>query len=181
MSGRFDGWDCVELRRRLRLRAGLLHQDRRIQVRFDASDLVNDTWVRAAATEAFPEGLDTLDKQLAWLLTVQGNLMIDRYREEQAQLRDVRREQGDEGLRAALLDTSLAAGVLMADAGPGPEEQAERRELLEKAFERMTEEERSVVRAKMEGHKFREIAETMGRPLHEVTRLYYGALEKAGE
>lgn len=179
MSERFNGWDMAELRRRLRLRAGVLHRDKRINVRFDASDLVNDTFLRAAETKAFPAGLETPEQRLCWLMAVMDNLMIDKYREEQAQRRDVRREQGDEALRASLLDSSLAPGVLFADDGPGPVEIASRREQLELALEKMNEDERAIVRARLAGNKFREIAESLNRPIHEVTKLYYGALEKA--
>lgn len=179
MSDRFEGWDVEALRGVLRARAATLHRDRRVRVRFDESDLVNETFLKATRTESFPDDLDTPGKQLAWLMTIQGNLLRDMLDHEHAAKKDVRREQDEEGLRQALHESSIAHGAMLPSPGPRPDELAERQELLRAALGAMTEAEQQIVRFKLEGHTFDEIAKLTGRGGPEVARAYYAALKKA--
>jgi RNA polymerase sigma factor (sigma-70 family) len=179
VSDRFKGWDVEALRNVLRARAATLHRDRRVKVRFDESDLVNETFLKAARTESFPNDLDSPAKQLAWLMAVQGNLLCDMLDHEHTAKKDVRREQDEEGLRQALHDSSVAHGAMLPAQGPRPDEVAERQELLQAALSAMTEDEQQIVKLKMENRTFDEIAQLTGRGGPEVARIYYAALKKA--
>src|SRR3954471_16408674 len=88
-----DGWNLERCRNFLMTRARMIRLNPRIRVRFDESDLVQETLLKAAdpATPACNGATEA--ERLAWLEQIQSNLYIDRYRAQHAGKRDVDREQ----------------------------------------------------------------------------------------
>ena len=88
-----DGWDLERCRAFLMTRARMIRLNPRIRVRFDESDLVHETLLRAADPAMAPCRGTTEADRLAWLEQIQSRLYIDLYRAEHAAKRDVDREQ----------------------------------------------------------------------------------------
>jgi DNA-directed RNA polymerase specialized sigma24 family protein len=86
-----DGWDLERYRTYLRARARLLWLDRRVRLRFDESDLVQETLLRAAASDEPCRGQSDAER-IAWLERIQDRVLIDKDREHHAEKRDVKRE-----------------------------------------------------------------------------------------
>src|SRR5260370_29991824 len=87
-----DGWDLNRYRAYLRSGTRLLWLDRRVRVRFDESDLVQETLLRAAAS-AEPVRGKTDRERINWLERIQDRVLIDKDREHHADKRDVSREK----------------------------------------------------------------------------------------
>lgn len=126
-----DGWDLERYRAYLRTRARLLSLDRRVRVRFDESDLVQETLLRATATSEPCRG-QTDRERVAWLERIQDRVLIDKDREHRADKRDVAREQD---LHAALLSSTADWEGNVADDSLGPDDQAVRREMFLRVIE----------------------------------------------
>ena len=80
-----DGWDLDQYRAALRRRAGTLRIDPRVQVRFDESDLVQETLMKAVQADQSPCKGTSHDERIAWLFAIQENLLLDKYDEQFAQ------------------------------------------------------------------------------------------------
>lgn len=127
---------CLHVRA---LRLGRLYRSR-----FDSSDVVQETLVRAV------RGLDQVHgtgegEFVRWLQAIVGNVLVDLVREHGAGKRDPRRERTVADA-AGEADTPLAAYLAAAD--PGPSTLAARREELLRlaaAVERLPEAERDAV------------------------------------
>jgi RNA polymerase sigma-70 factor (subfamily 1) len=167
MAGQ-EKWDFEEYRKELRLRAGFLIRDPRLQGRFDESDLVQETLLKAIDPQTPPCLGQTPEERVAWLLTIQNNLAIDRLRNHFAQRRDVRKELREQQLQALRrdLDESTAVWVSMFVAhSPTPSEQLvalEEQQSLRRAVEQLPDREAAVMRLRLnEGMTIAEIAERL--------------------
>jgi RNA polymerase sigma-70 factor (subfamily 1) len=146
----------------LRVEARMLRIDPRVRRRFDSSDVVQKTMVKAneniAACRATTPG-----QRICWLREILHNEVRDLFRREYARCRDVRRERS---LNAALAKSSARLDSILAAAGPSPSSQIEQQEyllrlttLLDAVLEQLTESQRDVVVLhKLQGLSVEEIA-----------------------
>jgi RNA polymerase sigma-70 factor (ECF subfamily) len=152
---------------------------RRLQGKVDASDLVQDTFLEAH--RHFPNFQGTSEPQLvSWLrkiLATQVAHLLRHYLGTQG--RDVRLEQE---LAVGIDNSSQALGADLAACLSSPSQQAVRREqsvLLADALERLPEDYREVlVLRHLEGLRFPEIAQRMGRSLDSVQKLWLRGLDR---
>jgi RNA polymerase sigma factor (sigma-70 family) len=135
------------IRRAVRLR--LL--DARLGAVLDSTDICQSVlasfFVRAAAGQY---DLDQPDQLVKLLVTMARNKLASKVRQERADCRDFRRVDADHQL------TNLA------DAQPGPSQEATARELLHAAVGRLTPEERRLVELRNAGHDWDTIAGQVG-------------------
>jgi RNA polymerase sigma factor (sigma-70 family) len=181
MASPLDDWDLKRYREILRERASRLRRDPRVQVRFDESDLTNETLLNALKTPQPPEGLTDDEKRLRWLAVIQDNTLIDLYRKQFAAKRDVRREQNFQSLQEALRESSIDQARLAVDPSPSPAEQAEQREierLTDDAIQRLGSPQRDILRLRQQGRTLEEIAQVLGLTLPSVAGHYYRSLKK---
>jgi RNA polymerase sigma factor (sigma-70 family) len=160
-----DGWDLNWYGERLRTRAQTLHIDARVQVVFDESDLAQATLMRAADPERPPCTGATDGQRLAWLFQIQERLLLDKYDEQFADKRDVRRKVDLAAIQAAVLESTADFPPIGEDKGPSPSEQAAGREelaILDRYFEQLSSADREVLTLRRQGLKIREIAERLG-------------------
>jgi RNA polymerase sigma-70 factor (ECF subfamily) len=156
-----------------------LQIDRRLQGKLDASDLVQETFMKAY------RGFDqfrghTEAELLAWLRKLLATTLTDlAHRRYGRQRRDVRLEQrlaADLDRSSAALDRALVAGQ------SSPSEQAVHREqavLVADALDQLPEHYREVlVLRHLEGLSFAEVAKKMGRSLGAVEKLWMRALAR---
>lgn len=149
---------------------------RDLQVRLDASDLVQEALLEAHRD--FRQFLGQTEAELTvWLRQILVRNLADQLRHHQSQKRNFQREQP----LAVLVEQahqSLAAPI------SSPSAQASRREhavLLANALARLPEDYRSVVTMRhLEGRSFDEVAEVMGRSSGAVRMLWMRALERLG-
>jgi RNA polymerase sigma-70 factor (ECF subfamily) len=119
-------WQFAEYRPLLRLQARQLRQDKRLLVRFDWSDLVQQTLLKAHCDLAQFKG-KTEAELIQWLRQILTHTAIDRARHDFAGCRDIRLERS---LRIAVGDSSACLDKFVADRGPSPSEQVQKQELL---------------------------------------------------
>jgi RNA polymerase sigma factor (sigma-70 family) len=184
MSSPLEGWDLERYRIVLRERAVRLHRDRRVQVRFDESDLTNETLLNALKAKQVPAGLDDDNKRLAWLATIQDHTLIDLFRKQFAGKRDVRRERDLQSLQQALRDSSILHVQLAIDPSALPPERAEQREnerLTDEAIARLDPPQCDILRLRKEGRTFEEIGAELGLTPSSAAGHYYRGLKKLRE
>jgi RNA polymerase sigma factor (sigma-70 family) len=181
MAPPLDGWDLQRYRAVLRQRASWLLRDPRVQVRFDESDLTNETLLNAVKAEQVPEGLDDDRARLAWLAAIQDHVLIDLHRRQFAAKRDVRREQSLQSLREALQESSIDQMQLVADPAGSPSDRAEQRELerlTDAAIDRLPAPQCDVLRLRQHGRTLEQIARQLGLTAPAVAGYYYRGLKK---
>jgi RNA polymerase sigma-70 factor (ECF subfamily) len=152
---------------------------RRLQGKVDASDLVQETFLEAHRNFARFQG--TSEPQLVcWLrqiLAAKVAHLLRHYLGTQG--RDVRLEQQ---LEADLNNSSRLLGGDLAAAISSPSQQAARREqsvVLANALARLPEDYREVIVLRhLEGLRFPEISERMGRSLDSVQKLWLRGLTR---
>jgi RNA polymerase sigma-70 factor (ECF subfamily) len=152
---------------------------RRLQGKVDASDLVQETFLEAHRNFARFQG--TSEPQLvSWLRQILAGkvaYLLRRYLGTQG--RDVRLEQE---LSVGLDNSSRLLGVELVASLSSPSQQAARREqavLLAQALERLPEDYREVIVLRhLEGLRFPEISERMGRSLDSVQKLWLRGLAR---
>jgi RNA polymerase sigma factor (sigma-70 family) len=184
MPSPLDDWDLGRYRTILRERAARLHRDPRVRVRFDESDLTNETLRNALKAKQVPEGLTDDARRLAWLAAIQDRTLIDLYRKQFAAKRDVRRERDLQSLQRALHDSSVVEAQLALDPSAGPVPQAERREderLTDEAIARLDSPQREVLRLRREGRSFEEIGAGLDMTAAAAAGHYYRGLKKLRE
>lgn len=149
----------------------------RLRRKFDATDVVQQAMVEALG--AFPRFRGTTEAELtAWLRSILAHVLAHEVRRYAgAQKRDVAREVS---MEAALAETSLRLGEVLAASGSSPSVHAARREsevLLVEALERLSEDHREVIFLRnVEGLPHEEVAERMGRSPGAVRMLWVRAL-----
>jgi RNA polymerase sigma-70 factor (ECF subfamily) len=164
-------WQPERFRPLLLLQARQLGLDPRLRRRFDASDLVQETLLRAhQRREAFR---GTTPAELArWLQEILANLAMDQVRRETADKRDATLEHS---LHAAAADSSARLERWLAADQSGPEAAAQRHELLlhlAEALEQLPQEQRDVVILRdLQEMPLAQIAAELGRTEKSVAGL----------
>jgi RNA polymerase sigma-70 factor (ECF subfamily) len=170
-------WQPEKYRSILKLMARKLCLDRRLQRRFDSSDLVQQTLLKVH------ENIDQFRGQgepqlLRWLQAILVNTARDQLRKERAAQRDPALEVS---LNAAAADSSAWLERWIAAKQPSPEQEAQRRELLlavAAAMEELPAEQREVVfRHYLMEEPPSVIAERLGRTTKAVAMLLYRGLK----
>jgi RNA polymerase sigma-70 factor (ECF subfamily) len=152
---------------------------RRLQGKVDASDLVQETFLEAHRHFAQFQG--TSEPQLvAWLRQILASRVAQLLRHYfGTQARDIRLEQE---LAADLANSSRLLGAELVASLSSPSQQAARREqavLLANALERLPEDYRQVIVLRhLEGLRFPEIAERLGRTVDSVQKLWLRGLAR---
>jgi RNA polymerase sigma-70 factor (ECF subfamily) len=163
-------WSPERYRPLLRLQARQLQLTPRFERRFDSSDLVQETLLRAHRARGQFRGQGEAEL-LAWLHEILLHVAADEVRKATAQKRDVALEQS---LEALAVDSSARWEKYLADRAPSPAARAERHEellRLAEAVERLPNDQRDAVI----------LRDVMGLPLVEVAaRMRRGERSVAG-
>jgi RNA polymerase sigma-70 factor (ECF subfamily) len=164
-------WHLERYRELLRLLVRQLHLSPRFRGRFDSSDLVQETLLKAQ--RKIEQFRGTSEAELVkWLQQILANTLRDEIRKARAQERDVALEQS---LDAAVADSAARLQAYLADERASPSEQAERRERLLRvaaAIDQLPEDQRTaVIQRDLLGASVAEIAGQMGRTEKSVAGL----------
>jgi RNA polymerase sigma-70 factor (ECF subfamily) len=153
--------------------AGQFRLDRRLRLRFDKSDLVQETLLRAHANETAFQGT-TEAEWIGWLKEILTRTLIDEVRKARAGKRDVAREQS---LQELLASPSAPLEALQTFREPAPSQRAEQLELrthLARAVERLPEDQREVVvRRDLKQEPLAAIAGRLNRTSKSVSCLLF--------
>ena len=148
-----------------------------LQARLDASDLVQETYLKAH--REFGQFLGGGERELVgWLRQILVRTLANQAKHHRALGRDVRRQ---ESLEAALDRSSLAVQAALASpSAGGPSARAVRREesvLLADALERLPTDYRDVfILRNLEHVPIEQVAERMGRSVNAVRKLWTRAM-----
>jgi RNA polymerase sigma-70 factor, ECF subfamily len=148
-----------------------------LQVRLDASDLVQETYLKAH--REFAQFLGGGERELVgWLRQILVRTLANQAKHHRAQARDIRRQ---ESLEVALDRSSLAVQAALASPSMrSPSALAIRREqsvLLANALERLPADYREVfILRNLEQVPVEEVAERMGRSVNAVRKLWTRAM-----
>jgi RNA polymerase sigma-70 factor (ECF subfamily) len=164
-------WHLERYRALLRLLVRQLHLSPRFRGRFDSSDLVQETLLKAQ--RKLDQFRGTTDAELVgWLQQILANTLKDQIRRARAQERDVVLEQS---LEAAVADSSARLEAFLADKGASPGELAERQERIlrvSSAIGQLPEDQRNaVIQRDLLGSSVAEISGQMGRTEKAVAGL----------
>ena len=177
-----EGWDIVRFRAYLRTRAELLKLNPRLLVRFDESDLVQETLLKAADPDTPACRGQTTGERLRWLDEVMTNAFVDLARKHQAEKRDVAAE---ENLRQIVDESTGHWDSSLVDPGARPDERAilnEQRLRLGAAIQQLPAEQREVVMSRdILGQSMTEIAARLGKSKPAVSRSYRLGVEELGK
>jgi RNA polymerase sigma-70 factor (ECF subfamily) len=173
--------DLERCRSLLRLQVRLMEFDPRLRRRFDSSDLIQETLLRAHANRAgFRGGTDA--ELVKWLQEILAHVVRDEVRKAHARKCDVGLEQS---LDAALADSSARLGQYLAASQASPILQAERQEQvlrLAAAIDRLPADQQDVViQRDLQGASVSQIAERMGRSEKAVAGLLSRARSRLRE
>lgn len=164
-------WHLEQYRPLLRLLVRQFRLSPRFRGRFDSSDLVQETFVKAHKKIGQFRG--TTEAELVkWLQQILANTLRDEVRKARAQERDVALEQS---LDAAVADSSSRLAAYLADDRASPVEQVERQERLLRvaaAIDQLPEDQRTaVIQRDLLGASVAEIAGQMARTEKAVAGL----------
>ncbi len=174
-------WTLARYRALLFLHVRQVQLGRLYHARFDSSDVVQETMVRAV------RGLDgvrgkTEVELVGWLQAIVGNVLVDLAREHGAGKRDPRMEQS---VAAMSSDTETPLMAYLASAAPGPSTLLGKQEnvlRLATAVERLPEAERDAVIAHyLLGLSLAETASRLGRSGKGVAGLLFRAKKRLRE
>ncbi|HEY7308326.1 MAG TPA: sigma-70 family RNA polymerase sigma factor [Gemmataceae bacterium] len=164
-------WHLERYRALLRLLVRQFHLSPRFRGRFDSSDLIQETLLKAQRKLEQFRGT-TEAELIAWLQQILANTLRDEVRKARAKERDVALEQS---LEAAVADSSARLAAFLADERASPVEQAERHEQLLRlaaAMNLLPEDQRTaVIQRDLLGASVAEIAEQMERTPKAVAGL----------
>ena len=150
--------------------------DPRLQARIDASDIVQQTLLEAYQDVKAFRG-STSAELAAWLRRILAHNLSNALRDLRRQCRDVGREQS---LEAALDASSRTVEVWLADEQAGPDEQAQRREELDRltrAVAELPEPQREVVLLRhFHGFSIADISRDTGKTAASVAGLLHRGL-----
>jgi RNA polymerase sigma-70 factor (ECF subfamily) len=160
----------------LSFEAKRIHQ-RKLQARFDPSDVVQQTLIEAHQQRNAFAG-DNSVQMAGWLLKMLKNNMIDAVRGNHREKNDVDREQPV----TAIQRSSIRLGAVLAASQSTPSEQAmqhERLLALTAALEQLPENWQTVVRLKhFERRSLKEVAAEMNTTQPAVAGMLFRALER---
>ena len=138
-----ENWQLERYRSFLLLQARQLQQDKRLLVRFDWSDLVQQALLEAHGDLGKFKG-KTEAELIQWLRQILTHTAIDRARHDRAGRRDVRLERT---LEMAVADSSACLDKFLAGRVPSPSEQIRKQEFqarLAEAIEQLPTRQRAV-------------------------------------
>ena len=171
-------WRLEDYYSLLRLQVRKMHLDPRMRRRFDESDLVQETFVKACKNRDQFRG-HTEAELLKWLQEILGHVMIDEIRKNRAQIRDVAREQY---LQEMLAQSSTRLGEFLDNAQSSPSERAERHEQLlcmAAAIDQLAEDERdAIILVHLLKTPVQQVAQQLGRTEKAVASLLCRAMAK---
>ena len=152
--------------------------DSSLRVRLDASDLVQETLMRASRD--FPQFNGTTERQLmSWLRTILARNLANLHKHHHARKRDLDQHRS---LENALDRSSMRIDRVLAGSLSSPSAQAARREravILADALARLPVDYRDVIVMRhLEEAPFAEIATKMGRSSGAVRMLWVRGLER---
>jgi len=164
-------WPLERYRPLLRLQARSLQIGARLRRRFDESDLVQETLLRAQRSAGHFRGGS--ERQLiAWLQAILANTLKDLVRREHAVGRDVAREQE---IIAALSRSSMRLEQFAVARDETPSQALHREELVVRvaaAMERLEQDQRdAIILREMQGLPVKEVADRMGKTEKAVAGL----------
>ncbi|MBL8793542.1 MAG: sigma-70 family RNA polymerase sigma factor [Planctomycetia bacterium] len=164
-------WQLERYRSFLVLQIRQLQVGPRFQSRFDSSDLVQETLLKAH--QDLPEFRGQQEPELLrWLQCILANVLADHVRRARAQKRDIALEQS---LQQAMQASSARLEQFLTAGQSSPSQQVERQELLLRiatALEQLQEDQRAVViQRDLLGTPTRQIAEQLGRSEKSVAGL----------
>lgn len=166
-----QGFQLDRYRPLLRLQIRKLGLSQRLRRRFDSSDLIQETLLRAHLRLADFRGA-TAAELIAWMQQILANVVADEVRRARAGKRDIAVEQA---LDEMLTESSLRLEEFLATGVATPLEQAQRSEELlglAAAIERLPEDQRDVViHRDLLGTAVAEIAESLGKSPKAVAGL----------
>jgi RNA polymerase sigma-70 factor (ECF subfamily) len=155
--------------------------DPRLQRRFDSSDIIQETMLRAHANLARFRG-HTEAELVKWLQEILSNVVTDEARKARARKRDVALEQS---LEAVMAESSSRLEMYLASSQTSPSGQAERQELLlalAVAIDELPEDQRDVlIQRDLNGAPVSQIAEQLGRTEKSVAGLLMRGRRKLRE
>jgi RNA polymerase sigma-70 factor (subfamily 1) len=168
-----DGWENLDdYRAYLRVRARGLNLNPRLNVRFDHSDLVQEVFLRAQASE-IPCHDESPRGRMAYLDEILNSVFKDHLREHHARIRDVDREQV---VQQALDESTAAYRLDPADSGASPSQQAALREEFLRAMtavDQLPERQRDVIiLVNLEHCSLQEAADRLGLTKGQAAGLY---------
>ena len=174
-------WQLDRYRAFLHLQVRQLQWAGRFHRRFDSSDLVQETLLKAHAELLAFRG--TSERELlCWLQRILANVFADEVRRARAQKRDLALEQS---LQAAAAESSARLEAFLGANQSSPSEQAERHELLLRiaaALNELPEDQRDVVTQRdLLGASVREIAVQLSRTEKSVAGLLLRGRRKLRE
>jgi len=171
-------WQLAKYRPLLLLQARQLQQDRRLLVRFDWSDLVQQALLEAHGNLAQFKG-KTEAELIQWLRQILTHTAIDRARHDHAGRRDVRLERT---LEWAVADSSACLDKFLADRNPSPSEQIRKQEFqvrLAEAIEQLPPRQRAVfIGRKLLGKSIGDLAADLKLTKKAVAGLLSRGIEK---
>jgi RNA polymerase sigma-70 factor (ECF subfamily) len=163
--------DLARYRSLLRLLAWKLRLDPRLQSRFDRSDVVHETLLRAMSAYGQFNG-SSEGELIRWLQTILHNTFCEMVRAEMAQRRSPDLEAS---LQAAVQESSMRLERILAADQSSPSERVEHREVLlrwAKAVENLPADQRDVVLLRdLHELPIKQIAERLGRTEKSVAGL----------
>jgi RNA polymerase sigma-70 factor (ECF subfamily) len=165
----------------LKLQFRQLQLDPRLKAELEASDVVQDTFLKAI------EKLNQFHGQgeggrIKWLIAIARTTAIDLIREKTAKKKDVRRNQS---IDAALAESSARWDKFLGTDDGRPDQEAERREFLVRlaaAMEKLPDDQRdAVLLLHLMGGKLAEAAVQLERSETAVSKLLRRGLDKLAE
>jgi RNA polymerase sigma-70 factor (ECF subfamily) len=174
-------WDLGRYRELLQVMARRLLLDPSLERRFDSSDLVNETLLKAHHAQKQFRG-QSEGERVKWLYQILANTARDKIREAYAEKRDLNLERS---LDALVKDSSVRLEAWLAAEQSSPSEKVERQELLlqvGEALNRLPEDQRdAIIRHHLMGEPVSEIARHMGCTNKAVAGLLYRGLNTLRE
>ncbi len=169
--GQAPPWQLENYRAFLRLQVRQLYRDPRLERRFDSSDLVQETLLKAHQKLDQFRG-QTAAELVKWLQEILVHTLADAVRQARAQKRDVALEKS---LHEVLADSSARVAAFLESGQPSPLQEVERGELLLRlaaAMEEIPEDQREVVMQRdLLGLPVAQIAAHLGRTEKSVAGL----------
>jgi RNA polymerase sigma-70 factor (ECF subfamily) len=174
-------WDPGRYRELLQVMARRLQLDPRLKRRFDSSDLVQETLLKAYQTQKQFCG-QTEGERIKWLYQIFANTARDKIREAYADKRDLNLERS---VDAIVSDSSVRMEAWLAAVQSSPSQKVERQELLLQVSEALNrlpaDQGDAIIRHHLMGERVSEIARHMGCTKKAVAGLLYRGLKQLRE
>jgi RNA polymerase sigma-70 factor (ECF subfamily) len=174
-------WRPERYRALLSLLARQLHLDPRLKRHFDASDLVQETLLKAHKNLHQFRG-NTEAEMVKWLQEILANALADQIRKLKTGKRNWNMEKP---LEEIVAESSARLDAILAAKQPSPSQEAQRKELLlriAEALEKLPEDQRDVVMLRdLMGQPVAQIAQQLGRTERSVAGLLLRGRQKLRE